>query len=102
MINSPCFNNKPNFQVYDGKSSYWISRSVAVVMVPIFQCRQSLWVPLGLRSSVMLCPNMWALPGGFIDWNENASDCVRRETWEELGLDLDKYGGVEPQPKFVC
>ncbi|MEV0262924.1 NUDIX hydrolase [Streptomyces sp. NPDC050617] len=31
----------------------------------------------------------WHLPGGVVEQNESPLDAVRREVWEELGLDLD-------------
>ncbi len=31
----------------------------------------------------------WALPGGLLQRREEPRDCLRREVWEELQLDLD-------------
>lgn len=31
----------------------------------------------------------YAIPGGFIDWNETAKEAVVRELFEETGLDVD-------------
>jgi 8-oxo-dGTP diphosphatase len=33
-------------------------------------------------------PNYWDLPGGMRDGKESPENCVIRETWEELGLEL--------------
>lgn len=33
---------------------------------------------------------MWALPGGYIEWNENAEQALRHEILEETGLTLKK------------
>ena len=30
----------------------------------------------------------WSFPGGHLEFNENITDCARRETFEELGIDL--------------
>ena len=99
------FFNRPNFQVTareDGQR-YWISRSVAVVVVPLFFCEGLTYVPLGRRSPLMsLYPGSWGLPGGFLDWGESAREAVCRETWEEVGLDLLKYGAIHPNPASVC
>jgi 8-oxo-dGTP diphosphatase len=48
---------------------------------------------------------MWALPGGFLDMNEDLSEGVQRELKEETGLDgivlkqLQTYGAVDRDPR---
>lgn len=32
----------------------------------------------------------WALPGGYIEWDEEAEETVRKEVKEEVGLDVTK------------
>ncbi len=94
----------PNFQVEatDG-NWYWISRSVAVVAIPLFHCDGSIYVPLGKRSpSMNLYPNFFGIPCGFLDWGESASEAVEREVFEELGIKLSDYCfGINPQPDAV-
>lgn len=92
-----------NFQitsVEDGKK-YWISRSVAVVMVPMFINAGNLWVPLGKRAPHLSEANKWGLPVGYLDWNETALEAVYRECWEELGLDIKRYFKLSEQPAMV-
>ena len=96
--------HKPNFPITakeDGKT-YWISRSVAVVAVPIWAMPDGLYIPLGKRSEDMtLYPGHWGIPCGFLDWGESASDAVCREVVEEIGLNLRDYTGVPDQPELV-
>jgi len=97
--NSLKFNNRPNQCV-------WISRSVAVLAIPLFQQNNKLWVPLGKRSeSCPTEPGKFGLPAGYLDWDETASEAMIREVWEEIGLDLTKLGkpyeGNLEQPYYV-
>jgi 8-oxo-dGTP diphosphatase len=36
-------------------------------------------------------PNMWDLPGGHVEENESAEECIMREMKEEMGLDLKDF-----------
>ena len=38
----------------------------------------------------ILYPNMWVLPGGYIEEGETAEQCIIREIREELGVELKK------------
>jgi len=107
------FNNRPNqhFVITNDNSSQsiWVSRSVAVLAIPFFTYNYKIWVPLGKRSAS--CPTevgKYGLPAGYLDWDESASEAVIREVWEELGLNLQKFGELgEPsygsieQPYYV-
>lgn len=46
-------------------------------------------------------PDCWSLVSGFLDFNETARECVIRETWEELGLNLLQFGELSDQPVYV-
>lgn len=78
--------------IHEGKPIH-VSRSIAVVMIPVFRLADnSLHIPLGVRSS--LTPDHQGKLGlvcGYLDWDESAFGAAVRETWEELGLDLTQY-----------
>lgn len=83
------FKSTPNtcLQV-DGKE-IWISRSVTVLPVLFFVSKGTRYVPLGKRGEDL--PDgvgQWGLPGGYLDYDETATQAVHREVWEELGLDI--------------
>jgi 8-oxo-dGTP diphosphatase len=86
------FQNKPNQAVF-------ISRSVAVLVVPIYKYEGLYLVPLGKRSNKVSDAGKWCLPCGYLDWNESAYEAAIREAWEELGLDLSAY--LPEQPWYV-
>jgi 8-oxo-dGTP diphosphatase len=94
------FNNRPNQQI-------WVSRSIAVLCVPIFYVKgiQQYYVPLGKRAPHLQEPNKWGLPVGYLDWNETVPECLIREVYEELGLYLPDCGepiaGSIEHPYFV-
>jgi len=83
------FNNRLNRCInYEGEE-IWISRSVTVLPALFFVRGETTYVPLGLRGDGL--PDevgKWALPGGYLDYDETADEAVIRETWEELGLNL--------------
>ncbi|MBC8366045.1 NUDIX hydrolase [bacterium] len=33
--------------------------------------------------------DLWSLPSGFLEWDEDIRDCARRETLEETGLEVE-------------
>jgi ADP-ribose pyrophosphatase YjhB (NUDIX family) len=51
-------------------------------------------------------PVGWALPGGFLEYNETLEDCARREAKEETSLEIDlkdqlyTYSGLERDPRW--
>lgn len=89
------FNNRPNKQyksVEDGKIRY-DSRSVAVCGI-IILCGET----EEFGYSVLVhrrgpnCPdevNKLSFNCGYLDWDETLKDAIKREIYEEIGLDLD-------------
>ena len=97
------FTNRPNFPISDAATGeqHWISRSVAVIAIPLFYVKGVPHIPLGKRAIAMqLFPGYWGLPCGFLDWGESAADAIRREVWEELGLELTSEM-INSQPNFI-
>ncbi|NET38776.1 MAG: NUDIX hydrolase [Cyanothece sp. SIO1E1] len=102
------FNNTPNrCLIVDGKEC-WISRSVSVTPVLFFVIDDQGFVPLGKRGDGMPDEQgKWALPGGYLDYDETAGEAVIRETWEELGLNIPqlqtqhRFVGTLDQPYYV-
>ncbi|GGE25471.1 (deoxy)nucleoside triphosphate pyrophosphohydrolase [Psychroflexus planctonicus] len=41
------------------------------------------------RSEKMKLPLKWEFPGGKIENGESAEDCVKREIWEELNIEIE-------------
>lgn len=86
------FSNKPSecHETKDGKK-IWNGRSIATVGQVVCSVNGELYVLLIKRGEG--CPNevgKWCLPCGYIDWDEDAVDAIRRETWEEAGVNIDK------------
>lgn len=83
------FKSTPNRCVDVDGAETWISRSVTVLPVLFFVSKGIKYVPLGLRGTDL--PEgvgLWGLPGGYLDYDETATQAVYREVWEELGLDI--------------
>jgi 8-oxo-dGTP diphosphatase len=89
------FNNRPNRCVQIEGEDCWLSRSTTVLGVLIVVKDGQGFVPLGQRGPGL--PNevgKWGLPGGYLDYDETIGEALRRETWEELGLDLEGMRSV--------
>lgn len=111
------FKNRQNWFIEQDGQVHWISRSVTVLPVVLFVLSGNkdeeegdrIFVPLGQRGPDL--PNevdKWGLPGGYLDWQETATEAVIRETYEELGLNLleirdrcQKFQGDFDQPYYV-
>ena len=91
MPNGPRFSNRPNVphQVAPGRLVF-DSRSIAVLAVVIARQRPSgvFHVLVGERGPSVDQSDRWCLVCGYLDWDEDLRGAVRREVWEEAGLDL--------------
>ena len=84
------FNNKENEIIHtkDGRT-LWNSRSVAVSTVLIIVVNGVEYILLIKRGSgVPDFVGYWANVTGYLDWNENATEAIYREMYEEAGLDV--------------
>jgi 8-oxo-dGTP pyrophosphatase MutT (NUDIX family) len=97
-MTKPTFKNRQNelITTTDGRKLFH-SRSVAVVAVlvcmnPDGECR----IAIEKRGNHpgLDKKGLWCLPCGYLDWEESGKDAVRREVWEEIGLNLDEYKNV--------
>lgn len=89
------FNNTPNkcYNV-DGKI-VWESRSVAVVASILAICENEIYVLIGQRGSgAPDAIGKWNMVCGYLDYDEDGADAIRREVYEESGLDLDNYDAI--------
>ena len=83
------FKSTPNRCIHHNGEEIWISRSVTVLPVLFFKKGETYYVPLGQRGEDLPdAVGQWGLPGGYLDYDETATEAVYREVWEELGLDI--------------
>lgn len=85
------FNNVENecVQTTDGRT-VWLSRSVAVVGI-VCLIKDGYPHLLISQRGLGAADNhlKYCLPCGYLDWSENSFDAVRREVWEETGINID-------------
>ena len=98
------FNNKKNDCVTttEGKE-IWVSRSVAVTLIAtIFLNGKENFVLISQRGEdVPDFKGYWCLPCGYLDHCETGAQAVKREAWEEVGIDISKWIDDYDQPWFV-
>jgi 8-oxo-dGTP pyrophosphatase MutT (NUDIX family) len=111
-MNKPMFKSRPNelITTTDGRKLYH-SRSVAVVVVLACMDTNGAYkfaIEKRGTNPGLDKQGLWCLPCGYLDWDESGTQAVKREVWEEIGLDLDEYKDVElpgspglEQPWFV-
>jgi 8-oxo-dGTP pyrophosphatase MutT (NUDIX family) len=91
MPKGPHFSSRPNlsYEVAPGKLVF-DSRSIAVVALVIARHLPTggFHALVGERGPAVDQSDRWCLVCGYLDWDEDLRDAVRREVWEEAGLDL--------------
>lgn len=84
------FKNRGNTLIIskENNKEYWISRSVAILVVLIFRDDKTgeKYILLEKRSEKMEEPNRWCCPCGYLDWDEDGWDCSVREVYEETDI----------------
>jgi len=85
------FSNRHNKSYdVDGKT-IWESRSPALVGVIIANHKNEDYVLIGLRGKGAAdYQGLWNLPCGYLDWDENGTDGIYREIYEETGVYIPK------------
>jgi len=93
----PIFNNRQNrrYHINTGISEgfdIWESRSPAINAFIFAIHKDNIFVLAEKRSEIMPeGPGLWVAPCGYMDWNENGWDALRREVYEETSFYIDEY-----------
>jgi len=92
----PIFKNRPNKVHFvkdgDGDRDVWESRSTALGAVIFGIYQENIFVLVEKRSMNMPeGPGQWACPSGYIDYDEDGWEAIKREVYEETSFYLDDY-----------
>jgi ADP-ribose pyrophosphatase YjhB (NUDIX family) len=73
---------------------YIAFRDPKVVAVSLIVDAGGIWL---VRRAIEPCVGEWALPGGYVDWDEHPSQAAVRECCEEIGceVEVDRLVGVQ-------
>lgn len=108
MSDSTRFNNRLNERIeVDGRVLY-VSRSVAVTAIVLAYdaATCACYALIGERGEAVDHSGKWCLCCGYLDWDESLQEAVRREVFEEAGLDLHALEATgdavfSPEPVFL-
>ena len=86
---------------------YEYPHPAVTVDVALFTRRRERHCILLIKRAAYPCKDMWALPGGFVDIDEDLETAARRELQEETGLSLGDvpfeqlytFGAVDRDPR---
>ena len=108
-MSKPQFNNRDNKEYQTEDGPIWFSRSVAIVNVVFFKFDfDGPWHVLAeKRSKNMDKAGKYCVTCGYLDWDEDGGDAIRRETYEETNIHLPdiyehlRYADNHTRPFFV-
>jgi 8-oxo-dGTP pyrophosphatase MutT (NUDIX family) len=88
----PTFKSRPNILHKIKGRDVWESRSTAVAAVILAMYKDNVFVMAEKRSQIMPDgPGLWSVPSGYINYDEDGWDALRREVYEETSFDIDSY-----------
>jgi ADP-ribose pyrophosphatase YjhB (NUDIX family) len=80
-----------NFEFEHNGEKLWYSRSLACIGFVFRKSQNTYEVLISKRGNgCEYNKGKWNVPGGFIDFNEDAKDCVIREMREETGINISR------------
>ncbi len=90
MSDQPKFTNRPNPKIHslNGDVFYHSRANAVVAEICLYDIQQKTWSILlmqrGLKDQEFA--GYWALPSGYLDWNETLYQAMMREVYEETGV----------------
>lgn len=80
-----------NFEFEHNGEKLWYSRSLAC-NIGVFRINNDEYEVLACKrgQGCEFNKGLWNIPGGFIDFNENAAQCAVRELFEETGIKISE------------
>lgn len=77
-----------NFEFERNGEKFWYSRSVAVAAFVFCKDKDGDTCVLCIQrgQGAETCKGFWAVPSGYLDFNETTKRACQREIWEETGL----------------
>lgn len=90
MSVSPQFHNRPNARIetQDGRTLHHARANAVVAEICLYDIQRQTWSILlmqrGLQDAEFA--GYWALPAGYLDWDETLYQAMQREVYEETGL----------------
>jgi 8-oxo-dGTP diphosphatase len=95
-----------NFEFEHNGEKLWYSRSLAC-NIGVFRINNDEYEVLACKrgQGCEFNKGLWNIPGGFIDFNENAAQCAVRELFEETGVKISEkqafFNNLSTNPRGV-